>query len=213
MIPKLLIVTASAAGLLASVAAFARPHFGGDRTIDIASVEQKVAKRQAKADANGDGLVSEAEFLAAKGGPMGRPGHHRGGFRGHDGPPPGGMGRHMGGPACGPEFDFEALQDDLFSQLDTDDNASLSRQEFSRENFETAHRMVFRTHLFKHLDANGDGALTTDEMPNPVEHLRKMDANGDGKVTPEERRAARAASPKVGSAPAGNTAPGDAPAA
>lgn len=176
MIPKLVMFTATAVGLLISAAVFARPRFGGHETIDLANVEQKVAARQAKVDTNGDGSISEAEFLAAEGGPMGRPGHHPGGFRGHRGPPPDAMGpmpHHRGGPDF--DIDFEAVEDDIFNQLDADDNASLSRQEFSRENLEAAHRTVFRTHLFKQMDANGDGALTTDEMPSPLEHLRKMD--------------------------------------
>lgn len=212
MISKLLMVTATAIGLLTTTAVLAHPPFGGDETIDLATVEQKVAERQAKVDANGDGSISEAEFLAAKGGPMGRPAHHPGGFRGHEGPPPGPMGpmgHHMGRP--GFDIDFEAAEDDIFNRLDADHNASLSRQEFSRENIEAAHRTVFRTHLFKQLDTNGDGALSTDEMPNPLEHLRKMDANGDGKVTREERRAARSAAPRGDSAPAGSPKPGVSP--
>lgn len=213
MISKLVMITAGAIGLLASTAVFARPHFGGDKTIDLATVEQKIVERQAKVDTNGDGSVSEAEFLASEGGPMGRPGHHPGGFHGHQGPPPGAigpMGHHRGGPDF--DIDVEAVEDDLFKQLDADDNASLSRQEFSRENIEAARRTVFRTRLFKQLDANGDGALTTDEMPNPLEHLRKMDSNGDGKVTREERRAARSAAQHGGPSPAGNTKPAVRPA-
>ena len=210
MISKLLVVTASAIGLLASAAAFARPPFGGAETIDLATVEQKVAQRQAKVDTNSDGSISRAEFLAAEGGPMGRPGHHPGGFRGHEGPPPGPMGHHRGGPDF--DMDVEAVEDDIFNQLDADDNASLSRQEFSRENLQAAHRTVFRTHLFKQMDTNGDGALTTDEMPNPLEHLRTMDSDGDGKVTREERRAARSTAQQGGSPPLGGAKPAVRPA-
>lgn len=213
MIPKLLMITASAIGLLASAEVFARPHFGGDKTIDLAAVEQKVAERQAKVDTNSDGSISEAEFLAAEGGPMVRPGRHPGGFRGHQGHPPGAMGR-MGHHGSGPDFDidFEAVEDDIFNQLDVDDNASLSRQEFSRKNIEAVRRTVFRTRLFKHMDTNGDGALTTSEMPNPLEHLRKMDSNGDGKVTSEERRAARSAALQGDPSPAGSAKPAVRPA-
>ena len=213
MIPKLFMVTATAVGLFVSTTALARPHFGGDETIDLANVEQKVAERQAKVDVNGDGSVSEAEFLAAEGWPVGHPGHHARGFRGHEGPPPGPMGpmRHpMGRPDV--DIDFEAVENDIFDRLDADHNASLSRQEFSRENIETARRTVFRTHLFKQLDTNADGALSTDEMPSPLEHLRKMDANGDGKVTPEERRAAHSVAPMGDTPPAGSPRPGVRPA-
>ena len=213
MIPKVVMLTATAVGLFVSASVFARPPFGGDETIDLATVEQKVAERQAKVDTNGDGIISEAEFVAAEGGPMGGPGHHPGGFRGHRGPPPGGMGpmgHHMGGPDI--DIDFEAIEDDIFNQLDGDDNASLSRQEFSRDNIKAAHRTVFRTHVFKQMDANADGVLTTDEMPNPLKHLRKMDSNGDGKVTREERRSARSAAQQGGSPPAGSAKPAVPPA-
>ena len=213
MIPKLVMFTATAVGLLISASVFARPPFGGHETIDLANVEQKVAARQAKVDTNGDGSISEAEFLAAEGGPMGGPGHHRGGFRGHRGPPPGAMGpmpHHRGGPDF--DIDFEAIEDDIFNQLDADHNASLSRQEFSRENLEAAHRTVFRSHLFKQMDANGDGALTAEELPNPLEDLRKMDSNGDGKVTREERHAARSAAQQGNPPPVGSGKPAVLPA-
>ena len=120
------------------------------------------------------------------------------------------MGHHRGGPDF--EMDFEAVEDDIFNQLDADDNASLSRQEFSRENVEAARRTVFRTRLFKQLDANGDRALTADEMPSPLEHLRKMDTNSDGKVTREERRTARSAAQHGSPSAPGNAKPGVRPA-
>ena len=41
---------------------------------------------------------------------------------------------------------------------------------------------------FNRLDANGDGVLTEDEVPQPA-LFRRMDADGDGKVTLDEARA------------------------
>lgn len=47
--------------------------------------------------------------------------------------------------------------------------------------------------LFERFDANGDGALTEDEVPPPVWwRLRRADANGDGKVTRGEYHKAEA---------------------
>jgi Ca2+-binding EF-hand superfamily protein len=96
----------------------------------------------------------------------------------------------MRGP-LGPDFeiDFEAVEDSVFKALDTDQNGMLSRTEFSREKVKTARGNAIRKAIFAELDANHDGALSADELPSPVEHLRALDADGDGKVTREERRA------------------------
>ncbi|MEM9624323.1 MAG: hypothetical protein AAF993_21970, partial [Pseudomonadota bacterium] len=42
-----------------------------------------------------------------------------------------------------------------------------------------------------HLDTDGNGLLTTDEMPDPADRLRQADGDGDGQVTRAEMRAAR----------------------
>jgi hypothetical protein len=49
-----------------------------------------------------------------------------------------------------------------------------------------------RGRFFERLDANGDGALSKDEMPERMrEHMMVADTNKDGKVTREELDAAR----------------------
>lgn len=191
---KPLIAAVGAAALTLSVTALAHPPFfpgggpGGARNgeIVIADVEAKHAEHIAKVDADGNGMISEAEFLAAEGHPHGGPGFHgpRGGPH-HRGP-------GMGGPGpMGPGFDidFEAIEESVFTELDADHNGSLSRAEFTRDKVEAARGKAFRKVMFMELDANDDGALSADEMPDPVARLKALDSDGDGKVTREERKA------------------------
>lgn len=48
-----------------------------------------------------------------------------------------------------------------------------------------------RDALFAVLDADGDGALSAQELQNAVAALGKLDKNGDGNLTQEELKAAR----------------------
>ncbi len=49
-----------------------------------------------------------------------------------------------------------------------------------------------RGRMFERLDANGDGALSKDELPERMrEHIMVADTNKDGKITREEMDAAR----------------------
>ena len=157
--------------------------------IDLSKVNARAAKAFESADANGDGKITQAEFLAAKP-PHGRPGRA-------DGPGPGmhgGMGVSMGhhGPDGGPApQEREAFQADLYKALDTDHNGQLSQAEFSKA-WETAHTMM-KTQMFTKLDKNGDGVLTKDEFPPFVAKMSMMDTNGDGTVTRDEMKATHAA--------------------
>jgi len=173
------------AALTLSTAAIARPPFGGHGgDVTIADVEAKHAERISKVDSDGNGLISEAEFLAAKHSRKGGPGMHGG---------PGGPrhgGRTGGGP-MGPDFEFdpEAIEDSVFVQLDADQNGTLSRTEFSREKVGAARGTAMRKAIFAELDTNQDGSLSADELPDPMERLRTLDTDGDGKVTRAERKA------------------------
>ena len=45
--------------------------------------------------------------------------------------------------------------------------------------------------MFKRLDLDGNGQLSSAEMPDRVTRLRAMDEDNDGQVTREEMRSAR----------------------
>ena len=156
-------------------------------------MDARAAKVFASADTNGDGKITQAEFLAAKP-PHGPPGGSGGPGPGMHGPGMGmGMMGHRGaGPDGGPTpQEREAFQADLYKALDTDHNGQLSPAEFSKA-WETAQTMM-KTQMFKKLDKNGDGVLTKDEFPPFVAKMSAMDTNGDGTVTRDEMKAAHAA--------------------
>jgi Ca2+-binding EF-hand superfamily protein len=193
---KPLTAALGAAALTLGVSALAQSHSAHGGDITIADVEAKHAERVKEIDTDGNGLISQAEFLAAREGRRGGPGFH-GPHRGshHEGLRMGGPGRgHPGmhapmGPAL--DIDPEALEDAVFTELDADRNGALSRAEFSREKVDAARGKAFRMAMFAELDANDDGSLSRDEMPDPVERLKALDADGDGKVSREERKANR----------------------
>jgi Ca2+-binding EF-hand superfamily protein len=156
--------------------------------IDLGKMKERASQTFDKADANHDGKISEAEFLAFKSerGAWGGPGP--GARKGMGGP---GMGAGPHGGAAPTPQEREAFQADLFKALDTDHNGQLSAAEFSKS-LETA-RTLMQTQTFKKLDKNGDGALTRDEFPPYAAKMSAMDTNGDGTVTHDEMKAAHAA--------------------
>jgi len=172
------------------------PGHRGD--MDLSKMTERAAKVFNSADANSDGKITQAEFLAAK--PphgAGGPGSEAPGMHGQHGPgmgmqgPAMGMGHHGAGPDGGftPQ-EREAFQADLYKALDTDHNGQLSQAEFSKA-WETAHTMM-KTQMFKKLDKNGDGVLTKDEFPPFVAKMSAMDTNRDGTVSRDEMKAAHA---------------------
>ncbi|HSG87576.1 MAG TPA: EF-hand domain-containing protein [Pseudomonadales bacterium] len=167
-------------------------------TIDLAELRAEGDRAFAGLDADGDGMITEAEF-----------GQHGGGHAFAMGP--GAMQRQ--------HIEFEMPDDEArFAAADTDGDGSLSLEEFRarphlRPPFPPhpmlhegsgghvieldvealeAHAMRGVATAFGRMDRNDDGVITRDEWPSPEQHLERMDRDGDGLLTPEEMGAAHA---------------------
>jgi Ca2+-binding EF-hand superfamily protein len=167
-------------------------------SVDLAKMKEHAASVFTAADTNGDGKITQAEFLAYKPQPDGKGGHGMG-MRGGMGigGGMGMMGMGMGGPdgKASPEREAAAaaFQAELFKELDTDHNGQLSSAEFSKAreamHSDTMHTFM-KTQMFARLDKNADGVLTKDEFPPFAQKMATMDTNADGTVTHEEMKAA-----------------------
>ena len=151
---------------------------------------ERAADRIMKADADGDGAVTKEELEAAR--------EKMGGGRGE------------GGPDVGAFFDrFDANEDGKLTKdelperaaehimkADADGDGAVTKEELeaAREKMGGGRGEGGRDvgAFFDRFDANEDGKLTKDELPErAAEHIMKADADGDGAVTKEELEAAR----------------------
>jgi Ca2+-binding EF-hand superfamily protein len=167
-----------------------RPH--GE--IDLVKANERATAIFVMVDTNGDGEITEIEFMATKpphDGP--RDGHRMGMGMGMDGLHGGFGGRGPDGALTPEQRDAQtqAFEAELFSALDADHDGQLSPVEFSKSR-EVA-RNLMKKQMFTKSDKNGDGVLTKDEFPPFVSRMTAMDTNGDGTVTRDEMKAARAA--------------------
>jgi len=146
---------------------FDRMDANHDGKLDKADREAREVEHFRKLDTDGNGSISQSEFLAAHAGGPGKPGgeppagappmdHGPEGMK-HDGMGHGGMGHGgMGHGGMGPG----------------------------------GHDMMAGM-ILRRADADHDGTVTRAEFVNAMlAHFDQVDANHDGKVTPEERKAA-----------------------
>ncbi len=141
-----------------------------DGSLSQDEVPEKLWTRLSKADADESGSVSADELKAA----------HKA--------------RRAKIAALDTNKDGELGQDEVSAEVwekisaaDKDGNGAVSKAEGKR-----ARRQRRGKRRFKKADANGDGAISQDEVSAEIwERLSKADADGEGSVTKEERKAAR----------------------
>jgi len=157
----------------------------GDGVLTQDEVPEKLAMRIAAADANGDGKITKEELEQAR------------------------AARHGTGEPGGPPS-----IDTIFERLDANKDGKLTKDELpekaaervmkadadgdgavTKEELEAARARMggqIADKLFERFDANKDGKLTKDEVPEKAaERVMKADADGDGAVTKDELQAAR----------------------
>jgi len=143
------------------------------RGFDLDHMQARSDRLFDAADADDDGMVTQAEFMAAE--------HPRGAH---------GRGRGRG-PGPGPEMAAMGaeINANVFTALDTDGSGEISAEEFTR--IHEVMRQVMKTRMFERLDANGDGVLHRDELSPRHARMQALDVDGDGKVTRDEIQAAK----------------------
>ncbi len=179
------LITAACAAVATGVSAVAA---GPDRhnfPIAVADLEARHSQMFDHIDSNSDGDITLEEFAAARGsgdwsrrwrdGVMRYREH--GYNRGH-----GDRGEHRANRGA----DREEIEADIFALLDTDDDGQLSAAEHSSEKQHAARKKVAATRTFEHLDADANGILSAQEFP--PNRLQNLDADGDGAITREEMR-------------------------
>lgn len=94
--------------------------------------------------------------------------------------------------------EIEAHRAASFSDLDTDGNGEVSRQEFIDHASARAGERAGT--MFDRLDADGDGVLSRDAIeaqgrpgPDPARIIARFDTDGDGAISTEEAEQARTA--------------------
>ncbi len=165
---------------------------GWDREfpISISEAEAKLIEIFNRADNDGNGTISTAEFAAAE---MPRSDHHRPDMgkrmRRHDAYR---AEMHRGTWSGGDEeghterrAEHEAA---FFEALDSDGDGKLSMAEFDRDHQRDVKKSLMKSRAFEHMDSDGDGVLTMDEFSGRLARLQDLDVDGNGEVSRGELR-------------------------
>lgn len=173
-------LTVTGVGIMTATLVCAAPR-DHEFPLSVAEIQARGISVFAEADSDGDGLISIDEFTTARA-ESEMPGRWHG---------PGERGPHLrqhadsrGGHANRHAEMRAEMEDEMFSQLDSNDDGVLSRDEFRRENHQEARKALMMRRMFSHLDQNDDGVLTPEEFPS--QRLLNLDADGDGEITREE---------------------------
>ena len=174
-------------------------------SIDIETLRAAGDESFAALDADGDGMITEAEFGASHGPEAMAFAHHGDGF----------VFVHRDGADFEiPDIDVDVLTDDenvfvsreghhvvrmvvgqddetAFAEMDADGDGMLSLEEYeNRPDRMPIPHETFEFELenpaaeaFRGFDANEDGVITRDEWPSPENRLAALDADGDGTIT------------------------------
>ena len=163
-----------------------------DGVLTVDEVPEALWEHLVRADVNGDGSITPEELAAL-----------RLDHRSHD-----------------PFAEFDANEDGVLTvdevpeslwehlvRADADGDGSITPAELA------ALRLDHHTHdPFAAFDANEDGVLTVDEVPEAIwEHLVRADADGDGSITTDELAAVLPARPQFHARPALRPQPGFGP--
>jgi len=164
-----------------------RPRF----LLDLAELEARSIERFSTIDSNSDGLLSADEFATNTPQHWRGKRHHKGGKHHRSGPHKKSSHHNRG--------DREAVQSEIFAQLDTDKNGELSDAEFARQREvrKALRHEKFIERRFTTLDANNDAQISLAEFQQRLEKVRALDADANGSISREELRAHRRAQKQV----------------
>lgn len=98
--------------------------------------------------------------------------------------------------------EIDANRSDWLKEFDTDNDGTLSLQEFQNLWLKARHERMVRE--FQRFDRDGDGKVTLEEYQRPLSDIvERMDRNGDGAISKDDRRQRwhRGERPRRGDAP------------
>ena len=81
-----------------------------------------------------------------------------------------------------------AAESEMFKLIDSNADGLLDADEYAAADKPKLRRQARRAAAFSRFDANGDGFLAREELPNPTARLRRFDTNRDGAVSKREMR-------------------------